>query len=129
MHAFLKPNSDQPRDEKVTITISSGDKVLVGGIVRIRCQYVGEQLAFNLPSFVIDSKTIRGEDVEIELPDYEHKNSVALKDGKWTATYTLTLKEAKMSHNNTVYQCFSEITKGRNEKFLSEKVTLSVIGK
>ena len=129
MHAFLKPNSDQPRDEKVTITIGSDAKVLVGGIVRIRCQYVGEQLAFNLPSFVINNKTIRSENVEIELPDYEHKHSVTVVDGKWTATYTLTLKEAKMSDNNTVYQCFSEITKEQNERFWSGKVSLSVIGK
>ena len=97
--------------------------------MQIRCQYVGEQLAFNLPSFVINNKIIRSENVEIELPDYEHKHSVALKDGKWTATYTLTLKEAKMSDNNTVYQCYSEITKEQNESFWSGKVSLEVIGK
>ena len=101
-------------------------------MVEIQCQYVGERIAFNLPSFVINNKTIRGDSSSIlqsELSDYEHKYSIAHRGGRWAATYTLTLKEAKTSNNNTVYQCFSEITKGGNERVWSGKVTLTVIGK
>ena len=122
----------QPLDETVTIAIENSTTVQVGDVVEIRCRYSGERIAFKLPSFFINHKTIRVESVgaiKSELSDYEHKHSLALEKGKWIADYKLTLKRARVSDNNTVYQCFSELTEGRQvTRVWSEPVMLTVIG-
>ena len=99
-------------------------------MVEIRCQYFGERIAFRLPSFYINNKTIKVENantIQTELADYEHKHSLAQEKGRWTASYTLTLKGARTSDNNSVYQCFCEL--GEGSLVWSKPVTLTVIGK
>ena len=122
----------RPRDEVVTITIENSTTVLVGEVVEIQCRYSGERIAFKLPAFYINGKTNRVESagtIQTELSDYEHRHSLAIEEGKWTASYTLTLKGARASDNNTMYQCFSEVTEGRRvNRVWSDPVTLTVIG-
>ena len=122
----------RPHDEVVALTIENSTTVLVGEVVEIQCRYSGERIAFKLPAFYINGKTNRLESVGTiwtELSDYEHRHSLAIEEGKWTASYTLTLKGARASDDNTIYQCFSEVTEGRHvTRVWSDPVTLTVIG-